>query len=181
MDSSTLLEHYRRERRGTRLLIAAVPEELFDWTPHEGGFSLGGLVRHLMQAEIFWRKLLEAAIEGRDHDPFGLAGEPAARLVTFRPVNVDASNDERLGATFADCLEAWGPIQTKTEAFLESLSEEQIAGTRVRHPLVGLEGPLGQMVLVMVSHEGHHRGQLSAYLKNRGVEHPATLWVPDDR
>jgi uncharacterized damage-inducible protein DinB len=31
------------------------------------------------------------------------------------------------------------------------------------------------MLLVMVEHEGHHRGQLTAYLKMLGVDQPAAV------
>jgi uncharacterized damage-inducible protein DinB len=180
MDSAALLRHYRRERRGTRLLVSAIPDELFDWVPEGSGFSLGGLVRHLIQAEAFWRRLLQAAAEGEEYDPFGLSGEAAERMERFRPMNEGASNDERLGKTAAECLETWSPVQSKTEAFLGSLTESQLAGARIRHPLLGLEESLGQSVLIMVAHEVHHRGQLSAYLKMHGVEQPTALWTPEE-
>ena len=176
MEASTLLSHYRRERRWTRDLVAAVPDELFDWAPEGSGFTCGGLVRHLIQAEIFWRKLLEAAVEGLAYDPFGMSGDLAERVEGFREMNVGASSDTRLGESIADCLESWMRVQGKTEAFLERLSTDEIVDVQARHPLSGLEGPIGQMVLVMMSHEAHHRGQLSAYLKSRGVAHPTTLW-----
>ena len=59
---------------------------------------------------------------------------------------------------------------------LEGLPAGTIDSVQARHPLTGLKAAIGQMVLVMMSHEAHHRGQLSAYLKSRGVEHPTTLW-----
>lgn len=176
-DASSALGHYRRQRRWTRDLVSAVPDELFDWAPDGSGFTLGGLVRHLIQAEIFWRRLLEGAAGGREYDPFGVAGDVGERLEQFRDVNVRASRDSRLGESIVDCLRSWEAVQEKTERFIEGLSVKELAEIRARHPLTGLERPLWEMLVVMMEHEAHHRGQLSAYLKSRGVEHPSTLWT----
>ena len=63
------LDYYRRQRSWTRSLVAAVPEEHFDWRPSEPSFSCGELVRHLIQSEEFWRKLNLEAVEGRTLRP----------------------------------------------------------------------------------------------------------------
>ena len=174
---ASLLKHFRRQREWTRALIAALPEELFDWQPEGSGFSCGGLVRHLIQAEIFWRKLLQSAVAGREYDPFGIRGDLATRLESFRPVNVGASRDDRLGSSFQECLDSWLSVQEGTERFLERLPEDALLRVRAKHPLSGLEAPLWEMLLVMMEHEAHHRGQLSAYLKSRELEHPVSLWT----
>ena len=177
-DASRFLDHFRRQRRWTRELVAAVPQEHFDWAPAEDSFSAGQLVRHLMQAEVFWRRLLAAALEGERYDPVPLS-EPAgeARMREFRRPNVQVSADPKLGSTFDELLAAWSGIQEATEELISGLDAEQLTTVEVEHPLTGLRGPLDEFLIVMCEHEAHHRGQLSAYLKVLGVEQPASLWT----
>jgi uncharacterized damage-inducible protein DinB len=173
-----LLDHFRSQRRWTRELVAAMPDEHFDWTPGDGAFSAGQLVRHLMQAEVFWRRMLERALAGETYDPFAFAEDPGAdRMRTFRAPNLQYSADPRLGSSFAALLDAWEGIQADTEGLIAGLTEDQLAGIRLRHPLTGFEGTLHELLLVMLEHEAHHRGQLSAYMKVLGVEQPTTLWT----
>lgn len=176
VDAPRVLAHFRRQRRWTRDLVAAVPDEYFDWSPGEGSFSCGQLVRHLIQAEIFWRRLLAAAIEGESYDPFGIEGSTDERMRRFRAPNVEASANPKLGADFAECLASWERVQAETEALLAGLAPTQLVEVRVHHPLTGLEGTLGELLIVMFEHEAHHRGQLSAYMKVLGLEQPTSLW-----
>lgn len=172
-----LLEHYRRQRGWTRAVVEAVPEEHFDWAPDPTSFGCGDLVRHLIQAESFWRRLIAAAREGSSYDPFGLGGSAATRMRDFRAPNLAASRNSRLGSSFADCLASWNDVQRKTEELIESLSAEDLEAVLVRHPLTGLEGTLRELLTVMFEHEAYHRGQLAAYMKVLGVEVPASQWT----
>ncbi len=176
-ETSEILGHYRRQRSWTRALIGAFPEEHFGWAPDESAFGCGDLVRHLIQAEIFWRRLLEAAVRGESYDPFGLDGGAAERMREFRQPNLLASRSPRFGSSFNDCLAAWDEVEPETEAFLGRLTTEQLATVRVRHPLSGLEGSLRELLMVMFEHEAYHRGQLGAYAKVLGVDLPPTQWT----
>jgi uncharacterized damage-inducible protein DinB len=174
--ASDFLDYYRRQRSWTRSLVAAVPEEHFGWRPADSSFSCGELVRHLIQSEEFWRKLVLEAVEGRAFDPFGLTGDGRERMAAFRQSNLEgAARGARRGSTFAECLEVWLPVQARTEEELARLTPEQLAAVEVDHPLLALRLPLWEALLMMVGHEVHHRGQLSAYLKMLGVEQPAAL------
>ena len=170
------LEHFRHQRRWTRRIVAAIPEDHFDWRPAHDAFSCGDLVRHLMQAEIFWRRLLQAAVAGETYDPFGLSGSRDERLEGFREVNVAASRTRRLGSSFSECLDSWQSIQAETEEFVVGLTKEDLEQKSACHPLTGMTGPIWEFLVVMMEHEAHHRGQLSAHLKSRHIDHPTTLW-----
>jgi len=166
------LTHFRRQRVWTRALAAAIPAEHVDWVPHEGEFSCIGLVRHLMASEVFWRRLLVGATRGEVYDPFKLSGTPEERLAAFREPNVRLSRSDKHGRTVEECLERWVEIQRETEEALAAITPLEFAGVEVYHPLAGLRAPLWELALIMVAHEGHHRGQLSAYLKALGVRQP---------
>lgn len=169
------LDYYRRQRSWTRRLVAAAPEEHFGWRPAASAFSCGELVRHVIQSEGFWRKLVTEAVAGRNFDPFGLPGSSRERLTALRPLNLEGAAREREGSTFAECLRNWTAIQARTEAELAPITPEQLAAVEVDHPLLAIRFPLWEALLTMVGHEVYHRGQLSAYLKAIGVEQPATL------
>jgi uncharacterized damage-inducible protein DinB len=167
------LARFRQEREWTRALVACLPEEAFGWRPAPDAFSCGELVIHLMQAERFWRKLLVEAVAGRDYDPFRLPGATTAeRYAAFRAPNEASSRRPGLPATFADCLARWQEVQTETESAFAAFTSEQLGAVTVRHPVAGLQAPLEDMLDVMIGHEAHHRGQLSAYAKMLGVPQP---------
>lgn len=172
-----LLDHFRRQRAWTRSLVAAIPEERFDWAPAPSDFTCGGLVRHLMQAEIFWSKLVTRGARGEVYDPFGLPGSGQERMTAFRSRNVSASGDSRMGSSFAECLRRWREIQARTEEELGRLSQQDLS-VSMTHPLTGLAAPVWEMLLVMIEHEAHHRGQLSAYLKVLELPQPPVFGMP---
>jgi uncharacterized damage-inducible protein DinB len=178
MNGTDLLQHYRRQRRWTLLLVDAIPPDRFDWAPHADTFRLGDLVRHLMQAEVFWRKLMEHAARGEDWDPFGLPGPPRERIAAFAPRNLEVSRSDKYGADLEACRSRWASIQADTEAALAAVAADQWERD-IHHPLTGLVVPLWEAVLVMLAHEGHHRGQLSAYLKQLGAPQPPLFAAPD--
>jgi len=170
------LEHYRHQREWTRRIVAAIPEDHFDWRPSDDAFSCGDLVRHLMQAEIFWCRLLVTAARGEAYDPFRLEGAAKERMEAFRGPNLASSHDQAMGGTFAECLHNWSGIQERTEREFAGLPDNALHEIAVEHPLTTLEAPLWRMLLIMVEHEGHHRGQLTAYLKAAGVEQSAAVF-----
>ena len=171
------LAFFRRQRSWTRSLVAAVPEDKFDWRPGPDAFSCGELVRHLILSEVFWRRMLLEGAEGRSHDPFGLTGSAVERLTAFRRPNLESSRRaEKYGRSFGECLEIWSSIQVRTEEELARITPEQL-DVQIEHPLLTLRAPLWEMLLTLVGHEIHHRGQLSAYLKSLGLEQPAVLGV----
>jgi len=167
------LDHFSRQHRWTVALVEAIPDEHFDWAPAEGAFSCGDLVRHSMQAEIFWSRLLTSAAGGETFDPFGLDGSAQERLEEFRQPNLEASRQASVGGSVSECLTRWAEIRQRTRRGFGELPDSALVEVTVKHPLTRVEAPLWRMLLLMVEHEAHHRGQLSAYLKMLGVEQPA--------
>jgi len=173
---SDFLDFYRRQRRWTRDLVAAIPQEHFDWRPDSESFSCGDLVRHLMQAEIFWTRLLLRVADGESIETYSFGTDPEDRMQAFRGRNLESSHDQKYGASFDEALARWSEIQSRTEEELARVPASALSGTRGRHPLTEFEGPLWQFLLFLLEHEAHHRGQLSAYLKVLGVPQPAAAF-----
>ncbi|HKI86059.1 MAG TPA: DinB family protein, partial [Thermoanaerobaculia bacterium] len=156
--------------------FAALPEEVFSWRPGDGEFSCGDLLRHLIQAERFWVRLLTSAARGEVYDPFGLGDlDLASRVEAFRQPNERAAGDERFGATFAAGLELWSEQEALSRSRIAEIPAAAL-GRSVTHPLSGLTASVEEMLWVMIEHEAHHRGQISAYMKVLEVAHPADLW-----
>ncbi|HEV8629356.1 MAG TPA: DinB family protein, partial [Thermoanaerobaculia bacterium] len=151
--------------------VAALPDACFGWRPAPGAFSCGELVVHLIQAERFWRRLFVEAAAGRPFDPFSLQGSGEERLVAFRSGNLESAARPGL-ATFGACLAWWDEIEAETLAAFAAFSDEQLESVVVDHPITGMHRPLIEMLHFMISHEVHHRGQLSAYAKMLGVPQP---------
>jgi len=170
------LSHFKRQRGWTRRLFSALPEDSFSWRPGEKEFSCGDLLRHLIQAERFWVRLLTSGARGESYDPFGLAHlDLKGRVEAFRAPNLAAAGDERFGDTFAAGLERWSEVEEQSCSRLAEVPASEIS-RRVTHPLSGLEATFEEMFWVMIEHEAHLRGQLSAYMKFSGISHPADLW-----
>ncbi len=167
------LAHFHRQRRWTRNLVGAIPEAHFDWRPSPASFSCGDLVRHLMQAEIFWSRLLVAAAAREPFDPFGLEGDAEQRMQIFRRPNLESAANPAYGTSVAAPLERWSEIEQRTDENLRQIPDRALHTVEAEHPLTLVYAPLWELMLLMIEHEAHHRGQLSAYLKMLGVPQPA--------
>jgi uncharacterized damage-inducible protein DinB len=167
------LVHYHRQRRWTRNLVGAIPEEHFDWRPSPTSFSCGDLVRHLMQAEIFWSRLLVKSAASEAFDPFGLEGDAEQRMQIFRRPNLESAANPAYGTSFGEALARWSDIERRTDENLRQIPDRALHAVEAQHPLTLVRAPLWELMLLMIEHEAHHRGQLSAYLKMLGVPQPA--------
>ena len=173
--TADFLSFLRRQRRWTLDMVAAVPEEHFDWRPSEDSFSCGELVRHLIQADLFWARMLATLAAGEAFDPFGLEGSGEERMRAFRSPNLDFARRDDQGSSFAELLASWETAEAKVTRTLGEIPDEALDGVAGTHPLTRFEGRIWELMLLMLEHEAHHRGQLSAYLRVLGVPLPATF------
>lgn len=169
------LAHFRAQRAATRKLVAAVPGEHFGWAPAPNAFTFGDVVRHMMQSEVFWRRMIVAAARGEAYDPFRVEGTSNERMAAVRHLNLQASKSDKFGTSVVECLDRWAEIQAKTEAEFAAIPASAFHAP-VEHPLAAMRGLVWEACLGMLEHEIHHRGQLSAYLKMVEVEQPASLF-----
>ncbi|MCB9897990.1 MAG: DinB family protein [Planctomycetes bacterium] len=142
-----------QEAGTTRRLLAAVPGEHLDWTPHERSFSLRRLAGHTAQIP----GLLAAML-----------AEPSFDFARRTPSDEVASVDELL-ATFDASVAA-------ARQQLERWSADDLAATWTvlsdGKPLMTL--PRGAAVRSMLfNHLYHHRGQLTVYLRMLDVPLPS--------
>lgn len=154
MTSALLLALFDAEMARTAAVLAHVPDEALDWTPHPRSFTLGRLAMHVAMLPGWM-----AAFTGRDGYDMGVGGPGPpvpGRLAEIEDAFAQASTRGR--AELAACDDArlaqpW--TLSRDGATVEVLTRGSAIATFGLHHLV------------------HHRGQLTIYLRLRDIAVPA--------
>ncbi|MFL5539541.1 MAG: DinB family protein [Longimicrobiaceae bacterium] len=142
------------ELKTTRRLLERVPDEHWDWKPHEKSMSLGRLAGHLAELTflgtiVVQREVFDVATDRPQTAP------PANReevLAAF-----DQGSAQLVEAVNGAAADAWGQTWTLKASGQTFISMPKAAALR----------------LMGISHPIHHRGQLSVYLRLLGVPVPS--------
>jgi uncharacterized damage-inducible protein DinB len=152
--SQVLLPEFDNEMKSTRRALERVPDESFDWKPHEKSMAMGKLATHLAELPGF-----AIAIIGGDGINFD-KGEykPAvannrAEVLELFDKNVAAAREAIVGATDDHLRQPWHLIYQSKKIFDAPRA-------------AALRG-------MMMNHVVHHRGQFTVYLRLNGVAVPA--------
>lgn len=152
--SQRLVEDFHDEASTIRKYLERVPEDRFDWKPHEKSMSLAQLAGHLAEAPSW--------MEGMVADDFDMASldegyEPFVPKTRAELLHALADNMAVFDRVVAD----------KDDAYMSSdwtmRMGEQVLLTAPRHVAIRRTG---------IHHWIHHRGQLSVYLRELGVPVP---------
>lgn len=155
--SESLLPEFDHEMANTRKTLERVPDDKFDWQPHEKSTKMGGLTTHLANIPT-WASL---AI---NQDSLDLApqGQPPLRAT---PLN-----------STAEALETFDKNVAAARADIAGASDEKLF-----QPWSLLSG--GNTVLTLpriavlrsfvMNHSIHHRAQLGVYLRLNDVAVPS--------
>jgi uncharacterized damage-inducible protein DinB len=138
----------------TRRVLARVPDEHWDWKPHEKSMTLGRIASHLAELPnlgvfMLTRDVFDAATD-RPNVPAPTNRE--ALLAAF-----DQAVAALVAAVDATPADAWGQPWTLQAAGQVFLSLPRAAALR----------------MVGISHMAHHRGQLTVYLRRLGESVPS--------
>lgn len=152
--SGTALGDFQSELQTTRRVLERVPEDHFDWKPHEKNFTLVEMASHIANL-LNWGTMILGTDEldlSEEYPPQTQAGSSAELLQMFDEKSaallkaLDAADDEQL-------LGSWSLRMGDTE--ISSMS--RVANVRG----------------FVVNHMIHHRGQLTMYLRLLDVPVPA--------
>ena len=138
----------------TRKLLHRIPADKLNWTPHEKSMSLGRLATHI--ADIYGYPVLMLAASELDMATTSLAPSPLD--------------------TVEEVLQSFEQKLSSTMTVMENTTDEQIEQpwTLRRGEHVIFTMPLKQVLRAMVmSHNVHHRGQLSVYLRLLNIPVPS--------
>jgi len=155
--SEALLPEFDQEMATTRKTLERVPEDKFDWKPHEKSTTLGGLATHLANLPSW----VGHAIANDELD----IAPPGRPPLLAKPAH---TRDEVL-AEFDKNVAA-------ARAALAGASDERLLGvwTLLRGGNKMLAMPRAAVVRSFVmSHSIHHRAQLGVYLRLNDIPVPS--------
>ncbi|MGA9995726.1 MAG: DinB family protein [Pyrinomonadaceae bacterium] len=155
--SETMLSEFDQEMSNTRRTLERVPEDRFDWKPHEKSTTMGGLASHLANLPSW-------AIHAVEKDALDIApvGEPP-----FKTPQAN-SREELLEAFDKNVAAARAAIEgASNEHLLENWSLLSGGNTVMTMPrIVVLRG-------FVMNHNIHHRAQLGVYLRLNDIPVPS--------
>lgn len=140
-------EYWQRIHTRTREMVAAIPEDRLDWRPTEGEFSVAELVRHIASTR---RMNVVSATLGEGLYP---------------------GHDDRFGTSRRDLLHYLDASHAEVSNRLAGMRDDDLAEPRLSNQSGPY--PAWNILMAMVEHEVHHRGQLAMYLTLLGIEAPA--------
>jgi len=147
--SKMILPEFEQEMANTRRTLERVPDEKFEWKPHEKSSSLGGLATHLANIPSWTTHTFE-----RDELDIAPPGAPPFRL-------------EQAQST-ADLLSAFDKNVADARATLAAATDERWFGkwSLLRGGDTIMTLPRAAVMRGFVlSHLIHHRAQLGVYLR----------------
>ena len=151
----SLITEFEHETQTTRKHMARLPNDKLNWRPHEKSFTAGGLASHITDLVRFTDLIFDS--DGIDFDP-----------ATYKPYQATSVQD--LLQTFDDNV-------ARARRTLQGVTDET-AWAPWRFKVMGrllFERPRAAAFRdFTLSHQIHHRGQLSVYLRLLNVPVPST-------
>lgn len=149
----TLIPEFDHEMTSTRKVLERVPEERFDWKPHQKSFSLGALATHVATLPTWGTETLTRSEIDVGNNRTVAAIPSKSELLAAFDSNVAQARMALVGKTDAELLAMWSLKRNGKTVF-------SMPKTAVLRSLV-------------LSHLIHHRGQLSVYLRLLDVPVPS--------
>jgi uncharacterized damage-inducible protein DinB len=151
--SEAFISEINQEAKATRRLLEVVPEDKLGWKPHDKSMTLARLAGHVAE-NAGWAETMMASevldFATMDHVPF----EPKTKA--------------ELLATFDEALASCGKA-------LQGKSDEELAVVWTMRNGETVLGAMPRHVAIrtwVLSHNVHHRGQLTVYLRLLDVPLP---------
>jgi len=147
MNAAERFDHWATVRAGLLEALALLSDEQLDFVPAERLWSLGKVARHIAEAEEGWFRYV-------------VLGELAA-WPEFRDEDTP---------TVAEVRSLLNRVHERTERYLETLAEEELA--QAVHTPWGTDLSLRWIVWHVLEHEIHHRGEIFLMLGLMGMVAP---------
>ena len=151
-DLTELLEH---ELYGARMMIERVPENQFDWKPHEKSFTLIGLASHVANL-LYWMTTIAR------EDSFDVGANP---------------NSASMPENRQELIDLFDANADQLYVALDNINDTDLGDNwQLMHgDNVLIDEPRISVFYKMgLNHLIHHRGQLSVYLRMLDVPVPPT-------
>jgi uncharacterized damage-inducible protein DinB len=155
--SAALLPEFDHEMATTRRTLERVPEDKFDWAPHERSMKLGHLASHLAEMPSWATVRLKQ--DSLDLAPVG--GPAFEQFQAASRAQVLDRFDKNVAAARAAIADTDDPEYVKPWSLLRS------GQTLMTMPKIAVVRSF------VMNHIIHHRGQLSVYLRLNNVPVPS--------
>ena len=151
--ADSILMEMDQEAETTRRLFEVIPDDKLSWRPHPKARSLGELAMHVAMIPGSVAEL--AALDSKEAGTF--------------PEDPEATSRAQILAVFAESLEKGKSIVASTDdtRAMEEWKLTQNGATLMAMPRAAF------WRAILLNHNYHHRGQLSAYLRELDVELPS--------
>jgi len=148
-----LLPEFDHEMTTTRKVLERVPEDKFEWKPHEKSFSFGALATHVAALPILGTEALtKSELDVAGNKPPAAPPSKAELMSTFDG-NVATTRAALTGKTDGELMATW-TLKRGSKAIF-SMPKANV------------------LRFFMLNHLIHHRGQLSVYLRLLDVPVPS--------
>lgn len=148
-----LIGELQYEAIATRKCLERIPENTFDWKPHEKSMSMSALASHIAEM-VGWVKdtveTPELDFAAMDHKPF--APKTTAELVEFLDKNLAASLEALKNTSDEAMMQNW-KMRNGEQVYFDMPRVQVLRGFILKHLV-------------------HHRGQLSVYLRLQNIPVP---------
>ena len=139
-------QYFEGIRRRTLNYLRLIPADKLDWSPKDGEFTCGDILRHILATEVMF---VGVVVEGRwtyvGHESTG-----------------EQNLEEALASLEQSHIESMNRLKTLPNSTL----------LEMRPSLKGPEVRAWRWLMAMSEHEIHHRSQLAVYLSLMGVQPP---------
>ncbi|MBV6478781.1 MAG: hypothetical protein HGGPFJEG_01538 [Ignavibacteria bacterium] len=148
--NESLLKELKIEAAASRKMLERIPEDKYDWKPHEKSMSMGSLAAHIAE-NLDWAALI---------------------------VNTDDFNFETSGykspkvKTKTELLNLFDDGLNKAVESLKNADDKKLHGHWIMrsNEKVFIDSPRMEVLRsFFFSHSAHHRGQLSVYMRMNDI------------
>jgi len=154
--SASLLPEFDQEMANTRKALERVPDDKFDWKPHEKSGTMGWLANHLANLPswtVYTINRDSLDLDPPDGDSIKWEGKGSRQeLLEYFDQNVAAARDAIAGASDQEMLKPW----TLLKGGVTLMTLPKIAVMRG----------------FVMNHIIHHRGQFTVYLRLNDIPVP---------
>lgn len=145
---------YQHETSMTHKALERVPDGKLSWKPHETSMTMGGLASHIAETQGWTRSIIEDDEFNITPTYKGFSGTTTAEIVKQFDKNV------------ADSLAAMKK-GVSNEALMKPWALKQNGQVMFTMPKIAV------LRAFVLSHQIHHRGQLTVYLRMNGAKVPS--------
>lgn len=152
--NESFIAELQQEAIATRKCLERIPEEKFDWKPHEKSFTMSKLAAHIAEMFSWTNETLEKSeldFANFDYKPF----EPktTAELVGYFDKNLADAIESLKNASDETMMQNW-KLRNGEEIYFDMPRVQVLRGMVFNHII-------------------NHRGQLSVYLRLNDIPVPA--------